>query len=229
MDKINIGICDDEKIYVESMKKIIEDYFRNSELDIMVHVFFNGEDFINSKVRLDLLFLDIEMKEIDGISVKNILEKLYSKCKIVFVSNYDSRMIEAYGTNVIAFINKKNISDITIYLERIRKEHSEHKIISIGTHKIDAFDIVFIKADGSYSNVVGKTKKYLCCIYLVDILERLNNLPFVRVHRSYVVNLHYIRDIVSSNIILLTGEKIPISKTYKDNLVIEYFNYIRGI
>lgn len=229
MDKINIGICDDELIYVESLKKLIENYFKHTDLDVDIHIFFNGEDFINSKIDLDLLFLDIEMKEVDGISVKNILEKLYSKCKIVFVSNYENRMIEAYGANVIAFINKKNISDITVYLERIKKEHFEHKIISVGTHRIDAFDIIFIKADGSYSNIICKAKKYICCIYLMDILTRLNNLPFVRVHRSYVVNLHYVRDITNNHIILLTGEKIPVSKTYKDNLVLEYFNYIRSM
>ncbi|MEG2684556.1 MAG: LytTR family DNA-binding domain-containing protein [Erysipelotrichaceae bacterium] len=228
MNKINIGLCDDDNNYIESLMCIINDFFDNSLLEVNIYVFYDGVEFINSNIGLDLLFLDIEMSNLDGIAVKKILEKQHSKCKIVFVSNFENRMIDAYGLNVIAFINKKNIKDIAIYLDRIEKEYYEHKIISFGTHKIDAFDIMYIKADGSYSNIFGNTRDYICCVYLAEILERLKGLSFIRVHRSYVVNLYYIRDIINSDIVLLNGDKIPISKAYKDKILTEYFDYIRG-
>lgn len=227
MTKYKIGICDDEKIYIKQIKDIILEFSKENAFPVDIIEYENGKQLIDDKIQFHLLFLDIEMKELNGIDLKNLLDKSFNNCKIIFVSNYENRMVDAFGKNVIAFINKKNITEIKRYLKRLKNESTSHSIFNLGEYRIDLFNVLYIKADGSYSNIITNNKSYVYCIYLVDILKRLNDKNIVRCHRSYAVNLRYIKDVVKSNIILLNGETIPISRNYKDIVLERYFTYVR--
>ncbi|MFV0382089.1 MAG: LytR/AlgR family response regulator transcription factor [Breznakia sp.] len=121
-------------------------------------------------------------------------------------------MIEAFGKNVIAFINKDNMNEIKRYLKRMMHEHTTHNTFNLGNCRIDLFNVLYIEADGSYSNIITKSKSLLYCIYLSHIVKRINIKNFVRCHRSYAVNLRYIKDIVKSTVLLLNGQSIPLFK-----------------
>lgn len=227
MTKYKIGICADENIFIKQIEDMVLDFSKENVFPVDIIKYENGKQLIGDRIHFNLLFLDIEMKELNGIDLKNLLEKSFNNCKIIFVSNYENRMVEAFGKNVIAFINKKNINEIKRYLRRLMNEKNSHNILNLGDNRIDLFDILYIKADGSYSNIISNNKSYVYCIYLADILKRLNDKNIVRCHRSYAVNLRYIKDVVKSNIILLNGEAIPFSRNYKDIVLEQYFTYVR--
>ncbi|NBK97221.1 MAG: response regulator [Erysipelotrichia bacterium] len=177
---INIGICDDESHYLEKMEKLIADYFKRSDNQCFITKYKDGEELLNKRAKLDILFLDIEMKKMSGIEIKNKLEMYCDNCKIIFVSNYDNRMKEAFGKNVIAFISKSKIDAIIYYLACIERELKEHKIIKFGNYQVDIFDVIYIKAEGSYVNIITKFEKYICCIYLSDVLAKLPISSFLK-------------------------------------------------
>lgn len=227
--KYRIGICDDERIYLEQIKDIIKNFSERNAFSVDIFEFESGKQFIENGLHLNLLFLDIEMEEQSGIEIKNKLSMLPNSCKIIFVTNYEDRMQEAFGKNVIAFINKKNLIDIHRYLKRVMNEYHAHRVFSIGDSQIDLFDIIYIKADGSYSRIITKNKSYVYCVYLVDIARRIDIEAFVRCHRSYIVNLRYIKDVTKNQIELFNGERVPVSKKYRDSLLNQYFTFLREV
>lgn len=222
-----IGVCDDELFYIDRIKLLIDEHFNKSKKNYKVSIFHNGINLWNSIDELDILFLDIEMGNHCGIDIKNQLAIMSNTCKIIFVSNHEQRMQEAFGKNVIGFISKKNLEMIEMILNRIEKEDEEHYIIEISNCRIDVSDIIYAKASGSYTKIYTAKKENTCCIYLNNLLKKLNNSNFIQVHRSYIVNMKYVKDILKESVILINNYEIPISRKYRVDVALKYYEYIR--
>lgn len=222
-----IGICDDEQSYIDAIKEIVKNHFKNSGVKYSVHEYHSGEELLDADDALNLLFLDIEMEEASGIDVKNAFTLFSKDCSIVFVSNYEQRIYDAFGKNVVAFINKTNLSKIETTLDKFEKEHNEHKIIEISGFTLDTYDILYVKASGSYSSAYTMKDEYMCCVYLRDFFQRLASSSFIKVHRSYVVHMKYIKSITKDRITLVNNVEIPISYKYRSEVPLKYFSYIR--
>ena len=101
---MRVAICDDIEIYREYVEELCQRYFGN-DLEC-VNCFSSGEDLLNTKEAFDLLFLDIEMPGVDGISVKNHYEMVQKDVLIIFLTSHKERIREAFGKNVFAFLDK---------------------------------------------------------------------------------------------------------------------------
>jgi len=84
--------------------------------------------------------------------------------------------------------------------------------------KIIVADILYIEADRNYCRIYTKTNEYLLCITLKSIEEKLNNLHFLRVHRSYIINLSHI-DAVAEDHVIINQKAIPVSEGFKEKLL----------
>lgn len=225
--KYRIGICDDNKKYLDQIANIVYSYYIENK-DIEIILFNNGTDVLRRYKDLDLILLDIEMPDMDGLSLKKKLEQIDFKGKIVYVTDYDQYMNEAFGKNVIAYIPKNNLQRVSSILKKIDIERKRNKILSISEVAINISDIYYLEADRGYLNIYTDIKTYYFSIYLNDILKRINDSTFVQVHRSYVVNLRYINTFNSSEITLTNGIKIKLSRKYKDEFKRLYFEYLKG-
>lgn len=223
-----IGICDDEYTCRENIKKTINNYFSKNNNTCSIYEFSSGQSVLESAQKLDILFLDIEMDGINGLEVKDQITTI-DTLSIVFVTNYQHHMGQAFGKNVIAFINKDEIYKIDEILSQIEKKELLHQQIRIGNDSFDTFDILYAKADGAYTTIYLKDTNVLCCIYLNDFLKKIPNYNFTRVHRSYVVNLFYVKDILATNVLLSNNNEIPLSRSYKKDFTDIYFRYIRSV
>lgn len=106
-----IGICDDEEIYILQMKDIIKKFSKENFFPVDIIEYKDGQHLLRDTVHLNLLFLNIEMSGFNGIELKNMVDRSFYTCKIIFVSNHEKHMVEAFGKNVIAFINKNNMKE----------------------------------------------------------------------------------------------------------------------
>ena len=84
--------------------------------------------------------------------------------------------------------------------------------------KIIVADILYIEADRNYCRIFTKTNEYLLCITLKTIEEKLNNRIFLRVHRSYIINLSHI-DAVADDHVIINQKAMPVSKELKEKLL----------
>ena len=221
-----IGICDDENKYIKDIGNIIEDYFKDRKDDYEIYCFNDGYKLLDKADDLDIVFLDVEMDIVSGLEIKNKLTKL-SDLRIIFVTNYEQYMSDAYGRNVIAYVNKSEIVRIKEILTKIENEDQENILLTLSDKTLDTYDIKYIKANGAYCSIYFQDQECVACIYLNDLLKRLPA-SFIRVHRSYVINLRYVRDFLKKHILLSDNTQIPISRSYREAVKKRYFDYVRG-
>lgn len=221
----NIGICDDETRFISLIENEIKAYF-NDEHAYSIRTFQSAAKVLESSLSLDLIFLDIEMPDISGIEIKKKLELIGFKGAIVFVTNYEQYMKDAFGKNVIAYVQKKDIHRLQKILRSFECNQRESKIIKISDSTIKVNDIYYISADNGYCNITTKNKSHYYSIYLNEILRRVDDKLFVQVHRSYIINLRYVDNFNGSEIKIVNGGKIKLSRKYKNQFTKKYFAYL---
>lgn len=228
---IRIGICDDSDYERECLSRYILQYFKSSSYEPELLEYDSGEGFLQNR-DADILFLDIEMAELDGIEVKEKLQKEKSKTRIIFITSHSECMAKAFGERVIGFLQKPiEYTEMKEKLEIALKMMDDgYSIIIKGTDKeivLDTKQILYIKADGKYSDLILETGENIFSDKGIGMWrEELNTREFFLCHKSYLVNLYHIQQI-GNGIQLSGGIQIPVSKRLKGTLKENYRDYIR--
>lgn len=223
-----VAICDDNRDTRNAVESYLKWYFRKRRVEFSIAAFKDGQELLDTKTIYDVIILDIEMCEVDGITVKNRLFDKQVRSKIIFLTDYDSYMDEAFGKNVYAYVAKTKIDKLEVHLNIIVNEFMEHQIIKIAGEIIDTSDILYVEADDSYSNFHLLDKELLIrrSFYMVEE-ELIKYGAFIRIHRAYIINMKYIKQLKSKVVILHNGKKLVVSRQRKLELRERYFEYVR--
>ena len=202
-----------------------------------------GEDVLPNikQNRPDLVLMDINLKgELDGIEIARTIRKAYDIPIIYLTANSDEHHFErAKETKPEAFISKpfKKLDlqrAIALTETRIREEpptKSTEKegspfIISDSVFvrhndklvKVLINDILYIEAERNYCRIHTKDKEYLLVLSLKDMVENLGDRDFLRVHRSYIINVSKIQEVAHGHVVI-AKKAIPLSRGYKGELM----------
>lgn len=184
---------------------------------------------------VDLLFLDIQMPDFNGIQ---LLKSLKKKPMVIFTTAYSNYAIEGYDLDVMDYLLKpytferflKSVNKAREYFDLKDKllqsrnqkgpvassnflfVRSEHKLV-----KIDLKEIEYIEGLGDYIKIYAGGSPVLTQMSMKSIEEKLPSTDFFRVHRSYIVSFNKI-DFIQKNLLSIKGKKIPISENYRDQL-----------
>lgn len=226
---IKIGICDDEKVFREQMKKQLELFFEKNGLQYELWEYGSAREFLEREEETDLLFLDIEMGGITGIQLKDYLQE-EEDVRILFVTSHVEGMPEAFGRNVYGFLEKPvDMDRLEKYLGRVLEDIEGHQVLIIeGVHgeiAVKAEDILYFVSDNKYSRMVSIEGETFCSMSMQQLEEMLGEKEFFRCHKSYLVNLASISEI-SKNIHLKNGDCIPVSRRRAKELKDAYLAYI---
>ena len=195
------------------------------------------------KQQPDLVLLDINLKgKIDGIETALIMQEDYNIPIIYLTANADDKNFNrAKATNPYAFISKpfKKLDlqrAIELTANHLQIENNTEKEIQVNDDaplilndcifvrhhekmvKINIKDILYIEAERNYCRIYSKDKEYLIVTTLKDIDEKLPQEHFLRIHRSFIVNISQIDEIATSHVVV-SRKAIPISKQLKSELL----------
>lgn len=224
---INCIVIEDERLAREDIVDAIE---KTSTLRLLesfsdAHSAF---DFLINRADVPLVFSDILMPSISGMQ---LLKSLANPPLFIFVTASQEYSVESFEYNVVDYIVKPY--DYPRFLKAVNRAHlmvnnrqsfadTKHHIIVKNGYKnlIVRYDeILFIKADGVYVEVETVEKTHLIQISLKKMLEMLPDNQFKQVHRSYIVNLSYVEELLPQQIIMQGSiGNIPIGSSYKDAL-----------
>lgn len=194
--------------------------------------------------RPNIVLMDINLKgEIDGIETVKLMQKSFDIPVIYLTANADdTHFNRAKETHPYAFISKpfKKLDlqrAIELTVEQIQQDKTASNLnskseklapfilsncIFVRHHekmvKVDIKDIHYIEAERNYCRIYSKGKEYLLVMTLKDMDEKLPNQYFLRVHRSFIVNLSQI-DEIATNHIVIAKKAIPVSKSLKEELL----------
>ncbi len=228
---LNLAICDDDPKIREQLKSYIDDYQIAFDHELLIDLFPDGTSLLTSKnlSEYSILFLDIEMPILSGIDTARQLRKQLSPtAKIVFISNYPEYMQSSFSVHPYHYLQKP-VSHEVIYntlnsaIQDIEKERYFITItlpdLSVKTLNIN--DILFIEADNSRKRITAfhcKDSVFTARRTLIEYEETLRGKQFARCHKSILVNLFHIHYLQNREIILDTGEAIPIGRSYMTDI-----------
>lgn len=216
-------IIDDEPVAHYVLISYIE---KNANLTLVAQ-FYNAVDAMNylNTNQVDLVFLDIDMPEISGIEMLKSLTKIP---KTILTTAHSDYALESYDYGVIDYLLKPiSFSRFTKAIERFvslyqgvpYKEESNSITIKIDkkTIVLNQNDIFYIQSYGNYVKVYTKDKTYLASSTTQEIVAHLSAKKFLRIQKSYVVNLNKIEGFTDSEVLIL-NQKIPIGITFRSEL-----------
>lgn len=177
---------------------------------------------------VDVIFLDIHMPEMSGMA---LLSQLKRCPKIIFTTAYKEYAIESFEYNVVDYLLKpisyerfqKSIKKLTELHQDTSPQQLENEDIVIKTGythiKINIKDILFIKSDADYTEIITLQKKIISSEPLKKWVDTLQSHQFIRIHKSYVVNTFNITKVSSKEVYLQGKHSIPIGRAYKHSFM----------
>jgi len=167
---------------------------------------------------VDLIFLDINMPKLSGIS---FLKSLSAPPKVILTTAYSEYALEGYELDVVDYLLKP--FSFERFLKAVNKvpepsDNDESYVVIKAdgkTYRIDEDDILFAESQGDYITLHTTRERYTFNQTLISFTDQLSAPRFLRVHRSYLVSLQQI-DYVEGNMIHIKGRDIPVGQAYKE-------------
>lgn len=229
---INIAICDDEIHFTGQMDTFLNDITKNL-INIDIDIFEDGKELtevVESGKKFDLLYLDIEMKKIDGISAAKRIRKIDKDVLIIYITSYENYMIKCFDVRPFRFLIKpieNNIYERCFYdaykeiLEgnyyfRFRYQHINWKV--------KMKDILYFESKKRKIYIITQFGIYTTYGKLNELEKTIKNkkFTFLRVHQSYLVNYDHIRGQGYDHVIMDNGESISISEDKRKSISEQY-------
>lgn len=217
-------IVEDLQAAADFLKKYCE---KSGIIDVQAH-FLNAEDalvFLSENL-VDLIFLDVEMP---GASGFELMDQLVYTPQVILTTSKTEYAYDAFQYNVTDYLKKPfTYQRFLESIQKIEKKKEEDDTTSDNNHifiksdgkliRLQNDDILYIESMGDYVKFITTEKKYITHNTIKNLETKVDPIRFMKVHRSYIVNLSRIDDI-QENMLYIKGTMIPISKAHKSKVM----------
>lgn len=221
---IKIGLCDDEAYIHKEISKIIEKYQNERKCSIEMFSFFTPRELLETEKEIQILLLDIDMPQMDGIEAAFRLKEQGRNCKIIMLTSKLERFKDAFKIGAYRFVTKPvDVKELEEALDDARSTllgyaQTELKFGAVPC-KVFQHQIDYLQACGDYVKIHVGEKVCESTRPLKSWKEELDSRLFVECHKSYVVNLKSVKRIERDSFLLENGEKILIARRRRGDVV----------
>lgn len=229
-DKLRVGIVDDEFLARQTLINYIARYCSNVEVLFQAANLPDSITEIN-RHRPDAVFLDIEMPGPSGIDIAEHLSE-EDRPMVVFTTAYGEYAVDAFGIRAVDYLLKPiEVARLKEAVERLREQRKpssiQDAVLNVstlnGSKIVPVDEILYLKADGSYTELHSKTGSTLVISKkLFEMEHKVSEDQFARVHRSYLVNLQHIREYIGGTkptLKLSSNTEIPVARSRKEEVI----------
>lgn len=230
---MNIAICDDEPVFLKKLYKKLTDM---KIPDCEIHEFTSGRDLLRLYVKgmYEIVILDVEMPEMNGLQTAARIRQIDKSVIISFLTNYAEFAVHGYDVGAFRYILKSQPDYVyTKQLNSIIDECKQRFKTFSFTNKNISFkfrlaDIIYFEGHKRKVSLFTITGELEYGGDFTEICSELIKYNFILINRGLLVNLEQIQNISKSDIILSNGRKIPIGRTYKEEVVSRYLDFAAG-
>lgn len=219
-DHIKIAIVDDEDIQVDTMTSLIKETAARLSLSVSLIDFSSGEAFLfalEDHPDLDMVFLDIEMNQTDGLEVAKKIRQTDKDLTIVFATAYAEYAVQGYDVQALDYLLKPIELD---KVKRVLKRHLDRQpavvekvtLESQGeVIKLALDDILYVEVNRRECEIHTLNGPVTVSRTLKELSEELSD-DFIQTHRSYLVNVSHMNRLLKTDIELSNGTVVPVSR-----------------
>lgn len=217
---IHIAICDDEKEFVAYLKELLKQYAAETGEEIKVTAYYDGMELIERyDATIDLIFLDIQMKLVNGLRTAERIRQMDEQVGIIFLTTLSQYGLEGYKYQATNYIIKpikyvRLKAEMNQWLKKHRKNDSPAMVIvnDMGRYKVFLKSLRYVETFNRNLLLHTEQENIICYKSMKEMEQELQGKGFIRCHTSYIVNLFYVKGVNKLEIELITGEIIPISQ-----------------
>ncbi len=233
---IQIAICDDEKYMSDHIRMMASNFFRKKKRKISFQIFSSGEELLGYDGKIDILFLDIQMKGIDGMETARKLRADRFQGILIFITVlkemvFQSFEVQAYDYLVKPVGERQFEKTMERCLAAVRNAGEDSLLVQKGHESriIRKDEIVFCESIDRkiYLNLVSDE--------VIDYYERIENLEmklddcFFRCHRSYLINLKHLKGYRKGIAYMDNGGEIPVSRLRSREFSSAVLQYMKSL
>lgn len=232
---MRIAICDDDINLINILEEYIE-RLDNDHGKMVVDTFTDGESlydyYLKNKNPFNIIFLDMELPGMNGIETAVNIRKGDSGVIIIFITSHSQYVYECFDAAPFRFLVKPvSFEDFSKTLNlAILKAKQEDTFLLISTKgsdlRLNYNDILYFESIKRQTAAHTGDGEYLFYSKISDLFEKLRSEDFIFVHKSFIVNMNYIKMILPDKIVLQNGEDIPLSKKYKKQVREKHLEFI---
>ena len=216
---IHIAICDDEKHMVDHIKALVSNFFRKKNREIHLRTFLSGKELLSYNGQIDILFLDVQMKGMDGMETARKLRADQFRGILIFITVLKEMVFQSFEVQAYDYLVKP-----------VEEKQFEKTMERLYASMQNASEDSLLVQKGYEGRIIREEEIVFCeiidrKIYLnlasgevVDYYERIENLEtklgshFFRCHRSYLINLKHLKGYKNGTACMDNGREIPVSR-----------------
>lgn len=234
---MRIIICDDDNTIPQTLIPSIKKTFVPLYTGLEIFYFESGNSLINwckkNNYDMDVLIIDVEMPEIDGLETVSLIRKVNKECIILFISVYREFVFKAMDYEIFQYLVKPVSIEIfeiklNLIIKKYQEKHFLHTIYCQGSHislKID--NIYYIESSGRNAKYYTSNGIYIVSGKMSEIEKILFPYNFLRTHKSFLINMSKVIRYKSYTFFLVGGGEADISYRNRSIIIRKYEEYLK--
>lgn len=220
--RLRIAVVEDESKQYEYVKKLLTQWSEQRGESIAVTHIASAEEFLmkyNQPDTFDVLFLDVYMKQMNGMELAKEIRKYEREVQIVFLTGVSDYVFEGYEIGAVRYLLKpiqqeKLTETMAVVLEKLKQKSDDYISLKYQGEIIRLLrsDIFYVEVYGHYLRMVTKTDTYEWKDSLQSMRSKLDTRRFMEANRSTIVNIEYVSKITREECLLEDGTCIHVSK-----------------
>lgn len=229
---LKVGIITNDDQTIQFLSKEVAEYGLKKLVVSKSVVFRSVKKFLNSEDEFDILFVDTGKDTTTSVESAKMIRQAFPKITLIIISNNQSDVLDAFPVRAYRFLVKPISTEmIDEALDSFRRDQFSEKYVigktKTGYRTFCMDEIHYVMADGKHSIIYLEAGEFRLSTPFSQMVEQLSDEAFFVSSRSFIVNMQFVLRFNSTEIILLNGEQVPLSRRRKMDFYIKYNEYIK--
>jgi len=232
---IRAAVVDDDIAVQNTLTQYIKDYEKNNKIKFNITIFSDASQIVNQyKAVYDIIFMDIQMDEMDGLKAAKMIREMDQEVIIIFVTNMADFAIKGYTVDAQSYVVKPImyvdfVQQLTKAVQRIEYNRNAFILVTVNNEilRLDISKIAYMESSEHKVVVHMETKELTIYSSLKKMEQQVEGYYFVRCNSGYLVSLSHVEG-VERDVVIVSGDRLTMSRSKKKKFMNALADYIGG-